>query len=71
MAMAEERMTLEEAFAQLEQVTKTLESESISLEESFAAYKKGMQLLQYCNESIDKVEKKVLVLNGEGKLDEF
>lgn len=69
--MAEERMTLEEAFAQLEQVTKTLEDESISLEESFAVYQKGMQLLRYCNESIDKVEKKVLVLNGEGKLDEF
>ena len=31
----------------------------------------GMELLKYCNESIDKVEKKVLVLNGEGKLDEF
>ena len=30
-----------------------------------------MELLKYCNESIDKVEKKVLVLNGEGKLDEF
>lgn len=69
--MAEERMTLEEAFAQLEQVTKTLEDENISLEESFAVYQKGMQLLRYCNESIDKVEKKVLVLNGEGKLDEF
>lgn len=69
--MAEERMTLEEAFAQLEQVTKALEDENISLEESFAVYQKGMQLLQYCNESIDKVEKKVLVLNGEGKLDEF
>ncbi|MDO4331650.1 MAG: exodeoxyribonuclease VII small subunit [Eubacteriales bacterium] len=69
--MAEERMTLEEAFAQLEQVTKALEDENISLEESFAVYQQGMQLLKYCNDSIDKVEKKVLVLNGEGKLDEF
>lgn len=69
--MAEESMTLEEAFARLEQITKTLEDENISLEESFSVYQKGMQLLQYCNESIDKVEKKVLVLNGEGKLDEF
>lgn len=71
MEMAEERMTLEEAFARLEQVTKELEDENISLEESFAVYQKGMQLLKYCNESIDKVEKKVLVLNGEGELDEF
>lgn len=69
--MAEERMTLEEAFAQLEQVTKALEDENISLEKSFAVYQQGMQLLKYCNDSIDKVEKKVLVLNGEGKLDEF
>lgn len=69
--MAEERMTLEEAFAQLEQITKALEDETISLEESFAVYQRGMQLLKYCNDSIDKVEKKVLVLNGEGKLDEF
>jgi len=69
--MAEKQMTLEEAFSQLEAVTKALEQEDISLEESFSVYQKGMQLLQYCNESIDKVEKKVLVLNGEGKLDEF
>lgn len=67
----EEQLTLEEAFAQLEEVTKALEDENISLEDSFAVYQKGMQLLKYCNESIDKVEKKVLVLNGEGKLDEF
>ena len=64
-------LTLEEAFARLEEVTRTLEDEGISLEESFTVYQKGMELLKYCNESIDKVEKKVLVLNGEGKLDEF
>lgn len=64
-------LTLEEAFARLEEVTRTLEDEGISLEESFAVYQKGMELLKYCNESIDKVEKKVLVLNEEGKLDEF
>ena len=64
-------LTLEEAFARLEEVTRTLEDEGISLEESFAVDQKGMELLKYCNESIDKVEKKVLVLNGEGKLDEF
>lgn len=69
--MAEKQMTLEEAFSQLEAVTKALEQEDISLEESFAVYQQGMKLLQYCNDSIDKVEKKVLVLNGEGKLDEF
>ncbi|MBQ7839062.1 MAG: exodeoxyribonuclease VII small subunit [Lachnospiraceae bacterium] len=69
--MAEKQITLEEAFSELERVTKQLEDPNISLEDSFLIYQKGMQLLKYCNESIDKVEKKVLVLNGEGKLDEF
>lgn len=69
--MAEERMTLEEAFAKLDEVTKSLEDESISLEASFQLYQKGMELLKYCSDSIDAVEKKVLVLNGEGQLDEF
>ncbi len=71
MEMADERMTLEEAFAQLEEVTGLLEDETVSLEDSFRIYQKGMELLKYCNDSIDRVEKKVLVLNGEGKLDEF
>lgn len=71
MEMADGQLTLEEAFTQLETVMKSLEHENISLEDSFAVYQKGMQLLKFCNESIDKVEKKVLVLNGEGKLDEF
>lgn len=69
--MEERELTLEEAFAQLEEITRRLEDEEISLEDSFAQYQKGMQLLKYCNDSIDRVEKKVLVLNGEGKLDEF
>lgn len=69
--MAEKQMTLEDAFLQLEEVMKQLEDETISLEDSFAVYQRGMQLLKYCNESIDKVEKKVLMLNGEGKLNEF
>ena len=71
MEAAKNELTLEEAFARLEEVTRMLEDEDISLEQSFAGYQKGMELLKYCNESIDKVEKKVLVLNGEGKLDEF
>ncbi|MDO4292866.1 MAG: exodeoxyribonuclease VII small subunit [Eubacteriales bacterium] len=71
MEAADRKLTLEEAFAQLEEVTRSLEDEKLSLEDSFRVYQKGMELLKYCNESIDKVEKKVLVLNGEGKLDEF
>ncbi len=63
--------SLEEAFSLLDDITRTLEDEEITLEDSFQAYKKGMDLLKVCNDKIDKVEKKVLMLNEEGGLDEF
>ncbi|HJC55950.1 MAG TPA: exodeoxyribonuclease VII small subunit [Candidatus Eisenbergiella intestinipullorum] len=68
---AEEEISLEEAFEMLDEITGRLEEEGISLEESFRAYKRGMDLLKICNDKIDQVEKKVLVLNEEGGLDEF
>lgn len=62
---------LEEAFLALDETVMKLEQEDISLEESFAEYQKGMELLKKCNEAIDQVEKKVLVLNEKGETDEF
>ena len=45
METAEKELTLEEAFLRLEEVTRALEDENISLEESFAVYQKGMELI--------------------------
>ena len=67
----EQTLSLEEAFAQLEEVIGHLETEEITLEESFAEYNRGMALLVKCNETIDEVEKKVLKINEDGGLDEF
>lgn len=66
-----EEMSLEEAFAALDEIAAALEDEDITLEDSFVAYKRGMDLLKICNDRIDRVEKKVMVLNEEGGLDEF
>lgn len=63
--------SLEESFMQIEEVIARLETEEITLEESFQEYNRGMKLLQYCNEAIDRVEKKVLQINENGGLDEF
>lgn len=64
-------LTLDETFERLETVIGKLEQEDISLEESFRVYKEGMKLIRSCNEKIDKVEKEVLKLNGDGTLEEF
>lgn len=67
----EQELSLEEAFARIEDTISHLEEEDTTLEESFQSYQKGMQLLKYCNEKIDKVEKQVLKINEDGGLDEF
>lgn len=64
-------LSLEQAFEQLDAMLNQLESREIPLEESFQLYQKGMTLLKICNEKIDTVEKKILIMNGDGGLDEF
>lgn len=69
--MEKEKMSVEEAFAQLDEIIQRLESEEIPLEESFRVYQKGMELLKYCSGKIDTVEKKMMKLNENGELSEF
>lgn len=70
--MGEEReLSLEENFSRLEELIALLESDDISLEEAFGAYSRGMSLLKQCNDQIDRVEKQVLKLGGDGQLEEF
>ncbi len=55
--------TLEESMEALDSVIGKLEKEDTSLEDSFKLYQDGMKLLKECNDAIDKVEKKIIVLN--------
>lgn len=67
----QEEQTLEMSFAKLDALIRDLESREITLEDSFKKYQQGMQLLKDCNEKIDTVEKKMLVLNENGEANEF
>ena len=62
---------LEDNFAELEDILKQMEQPEISLEESFRLYHQGMDMLKACNSKIDKVEKKMLLLDEEGEEHEF
>ena len=67
----QESCSIEETFTRLDELIAQLESPEIGLEDSFQAYEEGMKLLMACNEQIDRVEKKVLVLSGDGGFDEL
>lgn len=60
-----EELSIEEMFERLDKIMHTLEDGSSNLEESFASYEAGMRLVRACSEKIDKVEKQIMVVNGE------
>lgn len=66
-----EERTLQEMLKTLDEQIRALESEDISLEDSFLVYEQGMKLIKECNDKIDRVEKKVLELNSDGTLQEM
>ena len=63
--------TLEEVFAQLDDLAEKLEDKETSLEDSFNLYKQGMELLKFCSDKLDTVEKKMLQINEDGTFSEF
>lgn len=69
--MANKEMKLEETFEKLNEIMVKLEEPSVSLEDSFSLYQEGIKLLKLCNDSIDKVEKELVVLDEEVRANEL
>ncbi len=63
--------TMEEAFARLNDILGQLDEGGQSLEEAFDLYAEGMEMVRLCNEKIDRVEKKCLVIDENGESHEF
>ena len=71
MAVITEAKTIEEVFQELDNLAVKLEDSETSLEDSFRFYKEGMELLKYCSDKLDTVEKKMLQMDEDGTLREF
>ena len=64
-------ITLEEAFVELNGIIEKMSADDISLEDSFELYNNGISLVKLCNEKIEKVEKKIEILENGGETDEL
>ena len=64
MSERKQDQSIEETFAQLDELLEKLEASDTSLEESFACYEAGMKLVKACSDKIDKVEKQLMILQG-------
>lgn len=59
------KKSFEASIQALEKVVASLEKDEITLEESIKKYKEGIQLVNSCNETIDKIEKELKIVNEE------
>ena len=64
-AEAAEEMTIEESFDRLDEILGKMEDEQTGLEESFRLYEEGLKLIRRAEAGIDRVEKKIRILNEE------
>ncbi|WP_302152687.1 exodeoxyribonuclease VII small subunit [Eubacterium ventriosum] len=60
---------IEDNFEQLEDIISKMQSDRITLEQSFELYNKGLSLVQDCNNQIDKIEKQIKIIE-EGNINE-
>ena len=63
--------SFEQALAELEALVSQMESGQLPLEQSLAAYKRGAELLQYCQKSLADVEQQVRILNEASSLQPY
>ena len=69
--MEEKELTIEESFAEIETILNKLESNEVTLEDSFLLYQSGMKQIKHCNDLMNAVEQKVQMLKSNGELETF
>ncbi len=55
---------LEKNLARLDEIVQEMDTEEISLEDSFRLYREGRTLCNLCRGTIDEVEKQLIEING-------
>lgn len=63
----EDSRPLEEIFKELEEILNKMQEPDVTLEESFTLYESGMKDISQCTKLLDQIEKKMLMLSGEGE----
>lgn len=62
-------LDFEKALEDLEKIVDKLEKGGLSLDKTLEEFSRGMKLLRFCHDKLDKAEKKVEIMLKEG--DEF
>lgn len=64
-------LSIEDSLNELDQIAARMEDPSVSLEDSFGLYEKGMKLIKSATERIEAVQRKVEKLEADGSVSDF
>ena len=64
-----EKLSYEQALAELETIVASLEANKLSLEVAMSLYERGQALTKHCVELLDKAELRVKQLSGDNLID--
>lgn len=70
-ASAVDAQNFEAALAELESIIARMESGQLPLQQSLSAYKRGTELLGFCQKSLADVEQQIRILNESNQLQPF
>ena len=70
MTKAAKSPTFESALAELENIVTTMEAGQLPLEQLLTAYKRGAELLQFCQQALQDAQQQVRILEA-GSLQNF
>ncbi|ACT49846.1 MULTISPECIES: exodeoxyribonuclease VII small subunit [Methylovorus] len=69
--IADAPLTYESAVSELEALVQQMETNQLPLELSLAAYKRGAELLKFCQQTLADVDQQVQILNDTHQLKSF
>ena len=58
-------LSFEKALAELEKIVARMEGGELSLEQSLATHKRGLELARFCQQQLEAAQSQVKVLEGE------
>ena len=64
-----EELSYEEAYEELNQIVRKLESEDLTLEQTISLFERGQALTQYCTDILDKTELRIQQITGDKVVD--
>jgi exodeoxyribonuclease VII small subunit len=69
--MAKKEFNIDQGFEQLDQILEKLGNDEVKLSDAVKLYSEGVGVVKQCKDSLDKIDKELIILEDDGEQDEL